>query len=211
MYKYTHFLYMTTVGIDPSLNSTGVCIIKYDDDMNVIDERYFIVKPNKLTRRETDAQNKNENFNYVLYDKQDLKQYNENNHVHEYHKTCNIINVTRELKRLIDDNVDDEHVIIVQEGISYGSSIRTKSIYDLAGLNYLIRNLFIDDDRFELYVCPPSNIKKFASGNGNCKKELMIQLFKSIHPDFDVPKLDDIADAYFMARYAYELKKEQSR
>ena len=30
-------------------------------------------------------------------------------------------------------------VNVVIEGISYGSSIRTKSVFDLAGLNYMIR------------------------------------------------------------------------
>lgn len=197
---------MITIGIDPSLNSTGVCILKYDDE-NLIEEKYFIIKPNKLTKRETDAQNKFTNFKYVLYEKQDLKMFKENNHIQEYHKTKNIINITNELKHLIHDNIGDEQAIIVQEGISYGSSIRTKSIYDLAGLNYLIRNLFVNDEQFELYVCPPSNIKKFASGNGNCKKELIVQMFESVHPDFEIPKIDDIADAFFMATYGKYIKK----
>jgi hypothetical protein len=39
----------------------------------------------------------------------------------------------------------------------------------------------------------------------------MISLFKILYPDFDLPKLDDICDAYFMASYAkYLYDKEQN-
>ena len=33
----------------------------------------------------------------------------------------------------------------------------------------------------------------------------MVELFKLTHSDFDLPKLDDISDAYWMAKYAYKL------
>jgi Holliday junction resolvasome RuvABC endonuclease subunit len=94
---------------------------------------------------------------------------------------------------------------VLQEGISYGSSIRTKSIFDLAGLNYLLRNAFIQNKNVIFTIATPSEIKKFTTGSGNCKKEQMVELFKITHTDFELPKLDDISDAYWMAKYAYKI------
>ena len=113
----------------------------------------------------------------------------------------------------VKDNVSDKNVeiYVVQEGVSYGSTLKTKSVFDLAGLNFMIRERFLKDDRFHLTIATPSEIKKYSSGNGNCKKEVMIDLFKILYPDFDLPKLDDICDAYFMASYAkYLYDKEQT-
>ena len=45
-------------------------------------------------------------------------------------------------------------------------------------------------------------IKKFATGNGNANKELLLECFKATYPDFAIPKMDDIADTYFIAKYA---------
>jgi hypothetical protein len=46
------------VGIDPSVNSTGVCISVYDDNDNLLEEKFYIVKPDKLTKKEDAAESK---------------------------------------------------------------------------------------------------------------------------------------------------------
>ena len=38
------------VGIDPSLNSTGLCILKYDNEEK-ISEYFAIIKPDKLSKK----------------------------------------------------------------------------------------------------------------------------------------------------------------
>ena len=53
------------VGIDPSINSTGICIMRYDGD-KLCKTRFFIVKPNKLTRKE-ELVNLRE-FSFELYE-----------------------------------------------------------------------------------------------------------------------------------------------
>ena len=97
-------------------------------------------------------------------------------------------------------------IYICQEGISYGSRTRTKSIFDLAGLNFMIRSMVIEMSKglkdVKLIVGTPGEIKKFATGNGNANKELILSCFKAIYPELDLPKLDDIADAYFMGMFA---------
>ena len=115
-----------------------------------------------------------------------------------------------EIKEFTKDN--PETIQIVIEGISYGSVQRTKSIFDLAGLNYLVREKFIEKEGINLTIAPPSEIKKFASGNGNCNKEVMVNLFMLSHQGFDIiPKVDDISDAWFMSNYAKKLYDDERR
>ena len=161
---------------------------------------FYIIKPNKLTKREQAAQDTLINFDYVLYDKIDLDMYKDNNLFSEYWKTVNMISIVKKIKECIYDNIQGRKsykLYIVQEGISYGSSVRTKSVFDLAGLNYMIRNEFIEKENISFFIAPPTHIKKFATGIGNCKKELIIELFKSVEPELanNLPKVDVIADA----------------
>ena len=194
------------VGIDPSLNSTGLCLQFYEDN-KMVKDIFYIIKPNKLTKREQTAQDTLINFDYVLYNKIDLNMYKDNNLFYEYWKTVNMISIVKKIKECIYDNIQgikQYKLYIVQEGISYGSSARTKSVFDLAGLNYMIRNEFIEKENIAFFIAPPTHIKKFATGIGNCKKELIIELFKSVEPKLaeKLPKVDDIADAYYMSKFA---------
>lgn len=199
------------MGVDPSINSSGICIQFWEDNSKV-KEYFAIVKPDKLTKKEQKAHDAYLFFDYVLYEKHDLSKY-EDNHEHEHYKTLNMIAVLDKIIETVKDNVADKNVeiYVVQEGVSYGSTLKTKSVFDLAGLNFMIRERFLKDDRFHLTIATPSEIKKYSSGNGNCKKEVMMDLFKILYPDFNLPKLDDICDAYFMASYAkYLYDKEQT-
>lgn len=197
------------VGIDPSLNSTGLCLQFYEDN-KMVKDIFYIIKPNKLTKREQTAQDTLINFDYVLYNKIDLNMYKDNNLFYEYWKTVNMISIVKKIKECIYDNIQGRKqykLYIVQEGISYGSSARTKSVFDLAGLNYMIRNEFIEKENISFFIAPPTHIKKFATGIGNCKKELIIELFKSVEPKLaeKLPKVDDIADAYYMSKFARQI------
>lgn len=197
------------VGIDPSLNSTGLCLQFYEDN-KMVKDIFYIIKPNKLTKREQAAQDTLINFDYVLYNKIDLNMYKDNNLFYEYWKTVNMISIVKKIKECIYDNIQgikQYKLYIVQEGISYGSSARTKSVFDLAGLNYMIRNEFIEKENISFFIAPPTHIKKFATGIGNCKKELIIELFKSVEPKLaeKLPKVDDIADAYYMSKFARQI------
>lgn len=203
------------------MNSTGICVQKYDGDEK-IKEEFIILKPNNklkpeskwLNRKEQLVQESNLPFEYMFYDKNDLTAYKEHYHFYEYWKSNNMISCANEIKNIVREFTKDdpETVQIVMEGISYGSVQRTKSIFDLAGLNYLVRENFIEKEGFYITIAPPSEIKKFASGNGNCNKEVMISLFMSSHPEFDIiPKIDDISDAWFMSNYAKKLYNENGR
>ena len=197
------------VGIDPSVNSTGVCISVYDDNDNLLEEKFYIVKPDKLTKKEDAAETRHiDKFSYLIYDKEPTN--TDNNSDNERNKAINFMQIVEKVRSII-FQTDYRYyrmnkIYICQEGISYGSSTRTKSIFDLSGLNFMFREMVINSSKgfkpVTLIVATPGEIKKFATGNGNANKELLLECFKATYPDFDIPKMDDIADAYFMAKYA---------
>lgn len=198
-------IYDIYVGIDPSINSTGVSILTYIEN-KFINEFFFIIKPDKLTKKEKSAEEKYiDKFEYILYNKLVSKE-DDNNTEFELAKTRNFINICNIIKGILqkyrlkyNGNV---RFHICQEGISYGSITRTKSVFDLAGLNFMLRATVLSIEDADLTIGTPGEIKKFASGNGNANKEIMIELFKACHKDFDLPKLDDISDAYWMSKFA---------
>ena len=198
------------VGIDPSINSTGITIARYENNVEV-EIKFYIIKNGKLTKRESAANDSIDNFEYIIYNKIDLTQFKDDNHVFEYYKTKNMVEVVNTIYDLILNEVKKYTAVVnvVIEGISYGSSIRTKSIFDLAGLNYMIRYKLITGDiqHLNLSIATPSNIKKYATGKGNANKESIMTIFKYIFPEMqNIPKLDDIADSYFMAMFSRDIE-----
>lgn len=192
------------IGIDPSINSTGMTI-RTDTGFC----RFFIIKGDKLTKKEKNAQlNNYEIFEYCLYQKENVKDTN-NAHERELAKAHNlstiadtIYNIIEELLQQLRKTGTIDSVTICMEGISYGS-IHSAAVMDLAGLNYLIRDrLHHHTVVGTLLVTPPAEVKRFYTGSGNANKQLMISTFKGSFPDFDLPKLDDIADSDSMAKYA---------
>ena len=192
------------IGIDPSINSTGMAI---RTDTGYC--RFFIIKGDKLTKKEKNAQLDNsEIFEYCLYQKENVKDTN-NAHERELAKAHNlstiadtIYNIIEELLQQFRKTSSIDSVTICMEGISYGS-IHSAAVMDLAGLNYLIRDrLHHHTVVGTLLVTPPAEVKRFYTGAGNANKQLMISTFKGSFPDFELPKLDDICDSEAMAKYA---------
>ena len=192
------------IGIDPSINSTGMTI-RTDTGFC----RFFIIKGDKLTKKEKNAQlNNYEIFEYCLYQKENVKDTN-NAHERELAKAHNLSTIADTIYNIIEELLQQfrktstiDSVTICMEGISYGS-IHSAAVMDLAGLNYLIRDrLHHHTIVGTLLVTPPAEVKRFYTGSGNANKQLMISTFKGSFPDFDLPKIDDICDSEAMAKYA---------
>ena len=192
------------IGIDPSINSTGMTI-RTDTGFC----RFFIIKGDKLTKKEKNAQSDNsEIFEYCLYQKENVKDTN-NAHERELAKAHNlstiadtIYNIIEELLQKFRKTSTIDSITICMEGISYGS-IHSAAVMDLAGLTYLIRDrLHHHTVVGTLLVTPPAEVKRFYTGSGNANKQLMISTFKGSFPDFDLPKIDDVCDSEGMAKYA---------
>ena len=202
------------VGIDPSINSTGVTINIWKDN-SLFTEVFYIIKGNKLTKKEQNVA-EDDDLNKVIYstyEKIDIKDAHDS-HELELIKTKNLLNIVNVISHII--SVYSKHcdyIYVGMEGLSYGSSVRTRSIYELAGLNYLIRNELMTKHMCKLYILPPTEVKKFATGIGNCSKDAVINVFSSIFPNLlKIPKIDDIADSWFICNYVRDIitKKEQS-
>ena len=202
------------VGIDPSINSTGVTINIWENN-SLFTEVFYIIKGNKLTKKEQKVA-EDDDLNKVIYstyEKIDIKDAHDS-HELELIKTKNLLNIVNVISHII--TVYSKHcdyIYVGMEGLSYGSSVRTRSIYELAGLNYLIRNELMTKHMCNLYILPPTEVKKFATGIGNCSKDAVINVFSSIFPNLlKIPKIDDIADSWFICNYVRDIitKKEQS-
>ena len=202
------------VGIDPSINSTGVTINIWENN-SLFTEVFYIIKGNKLTKKEQKV-TEDDDLNKVIYstyEKIDIKDAGDS-HELELIKTKNLLNIVNVISHII--TVYSKHcdyIYVGMEGLSYGSSVRTRSIYELAGLNYLIRNELMTKHMCKLYILPPTEVKKFATGIGNCSKDAVIKVFSSIFPNLlKIPKIDDIADSWFICNYVRDIitKKEQS-
>lgn len=202
------------VGIDPSINSTGITINIWEDG-TLFSEVFYIIKGNKLTRKEQQVA-KDDDLRciiYETYEKTDTKGA-EDSHELELIKTRNLLNIVNIISHIITKySKHCETIYVGMEGLSYGSSARTRSIYELAGLNYLLRNELITKHQCNLFILPPTEVKKFATGIGNCSKDAVINVFSSIFPHLlKIPKIDDIADSWFICNYVRDIttKKEQS-
>lgn len=226
------------IGIDPSINSTGIAIIEYlaTYDVNtdpikcIYNRKSFNVIKDKLTKKEISIIDnyKSNDFNVILYNKQ-KSSINLTSSDNENIKTANlrsiIYSIKKKIKSYIDNinfkgDIDTIRCYVTIEANSYGSSGRTVSLIELAGLNYLIRNLIMDLNEenefilynnkkvnisYKLFIEPPTVIKKFATSRGDADKDLMLYCFslknEYLYNNLKEFKLDDIADAYFMALY----------
>jgi crossover junction endodeoxyribonuclease RuvC len=98
--------------------------------------------------------------------------------------------------------IDKNNYIVFLEGLSFGS--RGQKMLELAGLHYYIR-CQLQKDGINFTIIPPTTLKKYITGKGNCKKNLMLlKVYKKFGIEFDD---DNIADAYSLARMALEGKK----
>ena len=85
------------------------------------------------------------------------------------------------------------------EGLSYGSIGTAKA--QMSAVRYVIRLLLLEKE-IKYKVIEPTVLKKFVTGKGQCKKNLiLLKVFKKWGIEFDS---DDIADAYSLARMALE-------
>ena len=194
------------IGIDQSINSTGITIKKFENEKK-IDELFYIIKPNKLTKNEIKASETINNFEYICYNKQEKADAKDNNEF-ELNKLQNNIEITDIIINLINNHVKQlDRLYVSMEGVSYQSH-KTQSIVDLSGLSYLIRYriykyfLSHQDQMGCLKIFSAKEIKKFATGNGAASKEVMINLFKSMNKQFNILiKTDDLADSFWICSY----------
>lgn len=181
---------MIRIGIDPSINCTGVCVWDTERDIHC----YYMI-PSKVTKKMKSFQH---NFVHIVpYLKQDTKnlEYTEKEKI----KFDNIYNISRKIGIILDTF---RPVHVYMEGISYGST-GSAALVDLAFLNAAVR-MELKSRNIDFTIISPTSLKKFACANGQAEKDIMVDAWKRVDSNItnivDI-KVDDLADSYFLAHY----------
>ena len=182
---------MIVMGIDPSINCTGVCVY---DDVNKTHYYYMIVA--KMTKKM--QQFENEYVKIISYNKQE---YSKDDYItKEFKKSMNVHSICYYIRDIIQHHEPD---LIQMERIRYGSK-GSSALADLAGLNFAIRMTILDDSNLQFNIIAPTSVKKFAVGDGGVEKDVMIASWKKLDKnisDITEIKLDDLADSYFISHF----------
>lgn len=94
----------------------------------------------------------------------------------------------------------DAGSVVFVEGYAFGANGQVFNIAELSG--YMKFQLYCGDCTAVIQV-PPTSLKKYITGTGNAKKELILkEVYKRYSMDFND---DNVADAYALARMGYEL------
>lgn len=179
---------MIVVGIDPSINCTGVCVFDTQNNSHI----YYMI-PSKCTKKMKEFKNKH--INILPYNKEVTKdlQYSDK----EYIKTRNLCVVSDYIKNILSVHHPD---IVVMEGVSYGSS-GSAALVDLSGLQFMLRYVFLNLG-LKFKIVSPTTVKKEAIANGQADKSIIVDAWKKIDKNIrDVRdiKIDDLADSFFIA------------
>lgn len=185
---------MITIGIDPSINCTGICL--YSKSINI--NHYYLI-PSKMTKKLDEFQH--DCICILPYTKYSTKdgEYTDK----EKFKTINIHSICCRIKRIIEQIQEiDIDITVNMEGVSYGS-VGSAALVDLAGLNFAIRMTLLGM-KIPFNIISPTSVKKFAVANGGAEKDIIIDAWKRLDPNISNVnniKIDDLADAYFLAHY----------
>ena len=192
---------MIRIGLDLSINSTGVCIC--EDSKEPI---YYFIIPDKLSKKQK-AASQHKRINFITYDK--IKGNDDHNINHITSKIMEIIKGKCDLtKSQCCDSAtllnDDIKVVIEDVALAAkGSSIITLTL-----LNGWMRCL-LTQNGIDYITVPPTQWKKVMIGNGSADKELIVYCWSAIDNSACVALMNngivakhiDIADAYFLAKY----------
>ena len=165
---------MIVVGIDPSLTSTGIVVLRNNE----------IGKA--LTTKNEPKLGTIERVRRI---------YKQINNVIENLSTC-YVNAYIGDKRMIRWEPPS---LIVIEGFSYGS--KGRGVFDIAYLGWRIREeleRYRTEDDIPWLEVSPSQVKQFATGKGNANKEVVLQ---QVYKRWGVELTDNNqADAYVLAQ-----------
>jgi len=108
--------------------------------------------------------------------------------------------IISQITNLINSQEEDSSLFSIWiEGLSFGS--RGQSMLELAGLHYSLRLLFFQKS-YVYHIIPPTVLKKYVTGKGHSKKELMLlQVYKRWGIEFSD---NNICDAYSLSRLGLE-------
>lgn len=173
------------VGIDPSMNGTGVVILETDETYKKITDTKYL----GFTQvKKMESQN-------IIFSRQKDFSFRENKMIRD----------VKAIIDFIDSNVEKEDTYIALEDYAYGATGNTFNIGEFVGL----LKIKLIESGYKLRLYEPSVIKKFATGKGNADKVSMGDAYinstsshklniKENLEDYESPKAD-IVDAFWIA------------
>ena len=97
--------------------------------------------------------------------------------------------------------------LIIIEGLSYGSK-NTTSLCQLAKLNFSVE-IYCYQMGYHYLMVVPTQLKKFVTGKGTAKKELMLmKVYKKYGLEFDN---NNLCDAFCLAKYGEDLIQKEKK
>jgi len=115
-----------------------------------------------------------------------------------------ILYIWSNLRTLIEGSMNDLIEIAV-EGLAFTS--RGQRLAQLAGLHYYFTVQARRHLDVPLLIVPPTELKKFVTKKGNCKKNLMLM---HCYKRWKFEAADDnICDAYCLTRYCWEVYNDR--
>lgn len=191
---------MKTIGIDLSIQSTGIC---------ENGTKFHLIVSDNLYSKKTIESLKNttfKHFKFYFYEYSHIKDQK------EFNKSLNTYHIYKHLQSILKSIHKDSQVYM--EGIAMGA---TGTIDQLSGINYLTRILLFNRGLpFDnLHIISPTTLKKHSVGKGDVDKSVMIEAFitiishlknKTLYNEIQIlqslkVKIDDIADSYFLSQY----------
>jgi len=110
--------------------------------------------------------------------------------------TTEIIRIIGIRNEIVDSIIIKKVEIAAIEGISYMSRNST-STAQLSGLNYMVREMLINNN-IPFVIVAPTSLKKFVTGKGNCGKDIMmLETYKRWEVSITN---DNICDAFGLAK-----------
>lgn len=174
---------MIRIGLDLSINSTGVCVRKGDE------KKYFLIVPKLSKKMVAVNEMKSCDISHITYDK--IKD----------NVGINIRRIGEKIVEIIKVYEGNIECVVIED---VALAARGRSIIDLTLLNGYVRCL-LDQMGIEYISVPPTQWKKVLLGNGQADKELIIYHwmkfdYKNYKHMFDMNcKMDDAADSYFLS------------
>lgn len=175
---------MIVIGVDPSIQSTGIYINKPCD----VKDQYHLIcsKPTKkLLACPLVTCHK---YDYLPPDGDFMEK--------ERRKTWNVCQIISIYKEILIDVMPDYCVI---EAIAMSAAGRIDALAMLnGGMRYVNHTMGIP-----IYAVPPTSNKLQFTGNGQAPKEVMVESWKRMDPRMMQVsgKVDDLADAYALANF----------
>lgn len=193
------------LGIDASMNSTGVAFIfEYSDDS--IEKKFFVITPERIA---VSSWAQNIEYNRI---------WNKDNYsIEEMNKILSARKLSACIHKLIikmQSIYGFESIECRMEGSIVNTGRFNKSasrVNDLTMFNCSIKTMLVLHPLVcSIAIIPPKTLKKLATGKGNAKKELMVSVFFEVHEELiagRVGKVDDMIDAYWLAYVPYSNEK----